>query len=131
LSKVVLLPHGSYFSAASFRLHAWFRSKVLCIRNPHVKLNDNTLPIFTPSLSDKLPDYRVYEHLNPTTMSHTLTFSQLVGTFTVDKELLGAQDPYVIFEAGGNKCQTKVRTHGHELGMYYSIQHSALGISRL
>jgi len=42
--------------------------------------------------------------------SHTLTFSQLVGTFIVDKELLGAQDPYVIFEAGGNKCQTKVKS---------------------
>ena len=41
--------------------------------------------------------------------SYTLTFSQLVGTFVVDKELLGAQDPYVIFEAGGQKCQTKVR----------------------
>jgi hypothetical protein len=39
--------------------------------------------------------------------SHTLTFSQLVGTFTVDKELIGAQDPYVIFEAGGKKTQTK------------------------
>ena len=41
--------------------------------------------------------------------SYTLTFSQLVGTFTVDKDLVGAQDPYVIFEAGGQKCQTKVR----------------------
>lgn len=40
-------------------------------------------------------------------MSYTLTFSQLIGEFVTDKELLGAQDPYVIFEAGGRKCQTK------------------------
>ena len=42
-------------------------------------------------------------------MSYTLTFSQLVGEFVTDKELLGAQDPYVVFEAGGKKSQTKVR----------------------
>lgn len=41
-------------------------------------------------------------------MSYTLTFSQLVGEFVTDKELLGAQDPYVVFEAGGRKSQTKV-----------------------
>lgn len=41
-------------------------------------------------------------------MSYTLTFSQLVGEFVTDKELLGAQDPYVVFEAGGRKTQTKV-----------------------
>lgn len=40
-------------------------------------------------------------------MSYTLTFSQLLGEFVTDKELLGAQDPYVIFEAGGKKCHTK------------------------
>lgn len=40
-------------------------------------------------------------------MSYTLTFSHLIGEFTTDKETLGAQDPYVIFEAGGRKCQTK------------------------
>lgn len=52
----------------------------------------------TPVLSEKLAK-----------MSYTLTFSQLVGEFVTDKELLGAQDPYVIFEAGsGKKCQTKV-----------------------
>lgn len=45
-------------------------------------------------------------------MSYTLTFSQLVGEFVTDKELLGAQDPYVIFEAGGRKAHTKVNTEG-------------------
>jgi hypothetical protein len=36
-----------------------------------------------------------------------LTFSNIVGDFTVDKELIGKQDPYIIFSAGAAKSQTK------------------------
>lgn len=38
-----------------------------------------------------------------------LTFSNIVGDFTVDKELIGKQDPYIVFSAGAAKSQTKVR----------------------
>ena len=42
--------------------------------------------------------------------TYTLTFSNLIGEFTVDqKSALGSQDPYVVFQAGGSKAQTKVR----------------------
>ena len=40
--------------------------------------------------------------------THTVTFSRLRANFTVDKELLGKQDPYVIFSSGSAKAQTKV-----------------------
>ena len=47
--------------------------------------------------------------------TYTLTFSRLVGEFTSNqKDLLGSgQDPYVVFQAGGNKAQTKVRCVSH------------------
>ena len=80
----------------------WLTEAGIIIVAAHTLLNLCERYIVSPNL----PISKSLEKLE--TMSYTLTFSNLIGEFVTDKELLGAQDPYVVFEAGGRKSQTKV-----------------------